>query len=107
MIEQGYLDVREIDYFVLDEADRMLDMGFEPQINDIVQSLPEKRQTLFFSATWPKEVQRYHLCYCYCHSYSPSCYWYTLMLLVYALTVLPCICYVLFVVCLLVWRRNT
>ena len=37
---------------------RMLDMGFEPQIRSVLKYLPEKRQTLLFSATWPKEIQR-------------------------------------------------
>lgn len=46
-----------VTYFVLDEADRMLDMGFEPQISKIGQQLRSDRQTLMFSATWPKEVR--------------------------------------------------
>jgi superfamily II DNA/RNA helicase len=42
---------------VLDEADRMLDMGFEPEIKKIFAHLPQPRQTLFFTATWPKSVR--------------------------------------------------
>lgn len=58
MLESGKTNLRRVTYLVMDEADRMLDMGFEPQIRKIVQQIRPDRQTLMFSATWPKEVQR-------------------------------------------------
>jgi ATP-dependent RNA helicase DDX5/DBP2 len=57
-LEMGQVKLGQVSYLVLDEADRMLDMGFEPQIQRIVARLPQQRQTLFFSATWPKEVSQ-------------------------------------------------
>jgi ATP-dependent RNA helicase DDX5/DBP2 len=58
MIASGKTNLRRVTYLVLDEADRMLDMGFEPQIRKIVDQIRPDRQTLMWSATWPKEVQR-------------------------------------------------
>lgn len=56
-LESRQINLSQVSYLVLDEADRMLDMGFEPQIQRIVRTIPMHRQTLFFSATWPKEVK--------------------------------------------------
>ncbi|KAL5077031.1 hypothetical protein RYX36_016015 [Vicia faba] len=56
-LQQGNTSLSRISYVVLDEADRMLDMGFEPQIREIMRSLPEKHQTLLFSATMPVEIE--------------------------------------------------
>jgi len=58
MLEMGKTNLRRVTYLVLDEADRMLDMGFEPQIRKIISQIRPDRQTLMWSATWPKEVQR-------------------------------------------------
>ncbi|POW00333.1 hypothetical protein PSHT_13090 [Puccinia striiformis] len=58
MLESRKTNLHRVTYLVMDEADRMLDMGFEPQIKKIVEQIRPDRQTLMFSATWPKEVQR-------------------------------------------------
>ncbi|CAO3582655.1 unnamed protein product [Absidia cylindrospora] len=58
MLESGRTNLRRVTYLVLDEADRMLDMGFEPQIRKIVNQIRPDRQTLMWSATWPKSVQQ-------------------------------------------------
>ncbi len=55
-LEQRTLDVSAVNILVLDEADRMLDMGFEPQIRKILSKVPPKRQTMLFSATMPNEI---------------------------------------------------
>jgi ATP-dependent RNA helicase RhlE len=57
LMNQGFVDLRQIEVFVLDEADRMLDMGFINDIKRILPKLPTKRQTLFFSATMPGQIQ--------------------------------------------------
>ncbi|MDX9782065.1 MAG: DEAD/DEAH box helicase [Bacteroidales bacterium] len=56
LMNQGYVDLRRVEFFVLDEADRMLDMGFIHDIRKIVSKIPPKRQTLLFSATMPDEI---------------------------------------------------
>ncbi|CAH2033493.1 unnamed protein product [Thlaspi arvense] len=58
MMESNNTNLRRVTYLVLDEADRMLDMGFDPQIRKIVSHIRPDRQTLYWSATWPKEVEQ-------------------------------------------------
>ena len=56
-LQQNNTSLNRVSYVVLDEADRMLDMGFEPQIRDIMLNLPTPHQTLLFSATMPEEIE--------------------------------------------------
>ena len=58
LLQQRVLSLHQIQYFVLDEADRMLDMGFVHDVKRIISKLPVKRQTLFFSATMPAEIKQ-------------------------------------------------
>jgi ATP-dependent RNA helicase RhlE len=58
LVQQKFVDLRAVEYLVLDEADRMLDMGFIHDVRRIVGMLPRDRQTLFFSATLPSEVRQ-------------------------------------------------
>ncbi len=58
LMSQGYIGLQHLKIFVLDEADRMLDMGFIHDVKRVIIKLPAKRQTLFFSATMPPEIQK-------------------------------------------------
>ena len=58
LMNQGHVHLAHLDFFVLDEADRMLDMGFINDIKKIIRDLPDERQTLFFSATMPPEIAK-------------------------------------------------
>ena len=58
LVNQGFISLKEIEIFVLDEADRMLDMGFIHDVKKITSLLPKKRQTLFFSATMPPVIAK-------------------------------------------------
>lgn len=66
-LENGTTNLKRVTYLVLDEADRILDMGFEPQLRKIVSQIRPDRQVLMWSATWPKEVQK--LARDYLHDY--------------------------------------
>lgn len=57
-LQMGYVDLSHVQYFILDEADRMLDMGFYDDIMQIVRQLPAERQTLMFSATMPPKIKK-------------------------------------------------
>jgi ATP-dependent RNA helicase RhlE len=58
LMQQGHISLAKIEIFVLDEADRMLDMGFLPDVKRVIGKLPHKRQTLMFSATMPPEIEQ-------------------------------------------------
>jgi len=57
LIQEGMCNLSSVSYLVLDEADRMLDIGFEKDIRTILEYIPKQRQTIMFSATWPKSIQ--------------------------------------------------
>ncbi len=57
LIQQGFIHLNEVEVFILDEGDRMLDMGFLPDIRRVLYHIPEDRQTLFFSATMPPKIE--------------------------------------------------
>lgn len=56
LLNQRAISLKQVEFFILDEADRMLDMGFINDVKKIIAQLPQRRQTLFFSATMPKEI---------------------------------------------------
>ncbi|HTB08009.1 MAG TPA: DEAD/DEAH box helicase [Bacteroidia bacterium] len=59
LMQQGHVKLQDVQYFILDEADRMLDMGFINDIKKIISRLPAKRQTILFSATAPAEIRKF------------------------------------------------
>lgn len=63
-VNRGRIDLSKVEFFVLDEADRMLDMGFEPSIRAIAERIPVSRQTMMFSATFPDAIKELASDYC-------------------------------------------
>ena len=63
LMDQGYVHLEEVSCFILDEVDRMLDMGFIHAIRRILKVVPSNRQTLFFSATMPKSMEKLSFCW--------------------------------------------
>lgn len=57
--------LRNVEYLVFDEADRLFEMGFAEQLNEIMREMPEQRQTLLFSATMPKLLIQVRSCCCF------------------------------------------
>lgn len=58
LMQQGYIKLNQVNFFILDEVDRMLDMGFQPDIKRVMAEVPHERQTLFFSATLPPDIMQ-------------------------------------------------
>jgi len=58
MVEHGDIDLAAVKYLVIDEADRMLDQGFGPDVEDLASKMPKERISLMFSATFPDDVQQ-------------------------------------------------